>query len=104
MDPDHPEQVPDIVLPIKRAKSIKGLDYNLLDESIYWIDHGKRGEQNVKQSIRRSQDNGVTERLNVFDNIGEGTKAFYPFDIVIDPFTQLMYWSCLTTNSINVTR
>lgn len=99
IDPKHPEEVPDIVLPIKRARSIQSIDYNPLDEMIYWIDQGKR-EQPSRQIIRRSRDTGETDRLGLFDKADK----FVPYDIVIDPYTQLLYWTCEHTNSINVTR
>ena len=99
IDPANPTEVPDIVLPIKRAKSIQSIDYNPLDNMIYWIDQGKR-DQPSRQIIRRSSDTGETDRLDAF----EKADKFVPFDIVIDPFTQLMYWTCEQTNSINVTR
>ena len=99
IDPARPTEVPDIVLPIKRAKSIQSIEYNSLDKMIYWIDEGKR-DQPSRQVIRRSTDTGLMDRLDAF----EKSDKFVPFDIVIDPFTQLMYWTCEHTNSINVTR
>ena len=104
LDPTNPDQVPDIVLPIKRAKAIQGMDYNMMDKNIYWIDQGKRGEQPLRQSLRRSLDNGEVDRIDVFDKVPSGAQHLFPFDLVIDPYTQLLYWSCLQTNSVNVTR
>jgi len=104
MDPVYPDQVPDLVLPIKRAKSIQAMGYNQMDKNIYWIDQGKRGEQPSRQSIRRSLDTGETDRLDSFDKMSSGSGGLFPYDIVIDPYTQLLYWSCVQTNSINVTR
>ena len=99
IDATSPGEVPDIVLPIKKARSIQALDYNPWDKMIYWVDHGK-GEQPARQVIKRAQDTGETDKLGVFEKVDK----FLPFDIAIDPYTQLLYWTCETTNTINVTR
>ena len=30
--------------------------------------------------------------------------TYYPYDIAVDPYGRLLYWTCAHTNSINVTR
>ena len=37
------EEVPEIVLPIKWARSIQSVSYDQVEDMIYWVDHG-RGE------------------------------------------------------------
>lgn len=93
------EEVPDIVLPIKRARSIQSVSYDQVEDMIYWVDHG-RGEQPARQVIRRARDTGLTDRLQMFDR----QERFLPFDLAIDPFTRSLYWTCANTNTINVTR
>jgi low density lipoprotein receptor-related protein 5/6 len=95
-----PGEVPDIVLPIKRARSIQALDYNPWDQMIYWVDHGKGDQPARGQVIKRARDTGETDKLGLFEKVDK----FLPFDIAIDPFTQLLYWTCETANTINVTR
>jgi len=92
-------QVPDIILPIRRARSIQSLEYNPVDKYIYWVDQGKR-EQHSRRIIRRARDNGMSDSLNIFD---KGDQVV-PYDMAIDPYTQNLYWTCELTNSINVTR
>jgi len=99
IDPNHNSEVPDIVLPIKRAKAIQSIEYNSLDRMIYWIDHGKR-EQPYRTVIQRSPDTGETSRLGTFVK----SASFAPYDIVIDSYTQLLYCTCEHTNYVNVTR
>merc|ERR1719362_1376835 len=53
LDPSLPDEVPDMVLPIKRARSIQAVSYDSVDGMIYWVDHG-RGEQPARQVIRRT--------------------------------------------------
>ena len=77
MSEDH---VPDIVLPIKKARSIQSISYDQLEELIYWVDHG-RDQQPARQVIRRSSDLGDTQVLNRLDK-------FLPFDLTIDPVTR----------------
>ena len=73
-------QVPDIVLPIKKARSIQSISYDQVEEMIYWVDHG-RDQQPARQVIRRSSDLGDTQVLNRLDK-------FLPFDLAIDPTTR----------------
>merc|ERR1719410_2999475 len=81
-----PHHAPDIVLPIKRARSIQAISYDQVEDMIYWVDHG-RGEQPARQAIRRARDTGLTDRLQMFDR-------FLPFDLAIDPTTRSLFWSC----------
>jgi len=94
-----PHHAPDIVLPIKRARSIQAISYDQVEDMIYWVDHG-RGEQPARQVIRRARDTGLTDRLQMFDR----QERFLPFDLTIDPITRSLYWTCANTNTINVTR
>ena len=74
------DQVPDIVLPIKKARSIQSISYDQVEQMIYWVDHG-RDQQPARQVIRRSSDLGDTQVLNRLDK-------FLPFDLTIDPVTR----------------
>ena len=66
LDPSLPNEVPDMVFPIKRARSIQAVSYDSVDGMIYWVDHG-RGEQPARQVIRRSRDTGMVDRVQLFD-------------------------------------
>ena len=99
LDPSMPDEVPDMVLPIKRARSIQAVSYDSVDGMIYWVDHG-RGEQPARQVIRRSRDTGMVDRVQLFDR----QDRFLPYDLVVDPWTQTLYWTCANTNTINATR
>jgi len=90
------DDVPDIVLPIRRARSIQSVSYDQVTGMIYWVDQG-RGDQPARQVIRRSTDEGDTQ---MFDRLDK----FQPFDLVIDPTSRSLFWSCMETNTINVTR
>ena len=94
-----PDEVPDMVLPIKRARSIQAVSYDSVEGMIYWVDHG-RGEQPARQVIRRSRDTGMVDRVQLFDR----QDRFLPYDLVVDPWTQTLYWTCANTNTINATR
>jgi low density lipoprotein receptor-related protein 5/6 len=99
LDPGQPDEVPDMVLPIKRARSIQAVAYDPLEEMIYWVDHG-RGEQPARQVIRRARDTGGIDRVQLFDR----ADRFLPYDLVINPYSQTLYWTCANTNTINATR
>ena len=93
-------EVPDMVLPIKRARSIQAVSYDPLEGMIYWVDHGRGSEQPARQVIRRARDTGGADRLQLFDRADH----FLPYDLVINPYTQTLYWTCANTNTINATR
>ena len=73
-------EVPDIVLPIRRARSIQAVSYDAVSGLVYWLDAG-RGEQPARQVIRRAAHTGHTQVFDVMDK-------FQPFDLVIDPLTR----------------
>ena len=100
LEPDLPEEVPDMVLPIKRARSIQAVAYDPQEEMIYWVDHG-RGEQPARQVIRRARDTGGADRIPLFERSGD---RHLPYDLVIDPYSRTLYWTCANTNTINATR
>ena len=80
---DHEEDtqdVPDVVLPIRKARSIQSVSYDAVAGMVYWVDNG-RNDASVRQVIRRSNDAGDTE---MFDRLDK----FQPFDLVIDPLTR----------------
>jgi len=102
LDPHLPDEVPNIVLPVKRARSIHALDFDPAERIIYWVDLGAvRSEGRPgRQIIRRSKETGDSDKLGVFAKM----EKFPPFDLVIDPFTRTLYWTSANTNAINVTR
>ena len=75
-------EVPDIVLPIRRARSIQSVSYDSLTGLLYWLDAG-RGDQPARQIIRRASHTG-SGHTQVFDIMDK----FQPFDLVIDPLTR----------------
>lgn len=81
----------EVTLSISNSKHIKAMTYDQYDHSIYWID-GKNPQ------IKR-----------VFLN-GSGTEMIVQsvhsdlYDIVIDPYSRILFWTSSKTNSINATR
>lgn len=98
MDDGHPDEVPDLALPIHGARDIQSIGYDPTDRLIYWIDYGSKKKAKHFISIRRAYDNGT-----LLDRIFHGAD-FRPYDLVVDPYARLLYWSCEQTNAINVTR
>lgn len=72
-------------------KNSRAIAYDQLEYSIYWIDG--------KANIKRMQINGTTIEVVVV-----GGKDTQPLDLVIDPYSRLLFWSCNKTRAINVTR
>ena len=80
MSQENNNEVPDVVLPLRKARSIQSVSYDQVSGMVYWVDTG-RGDAPVRQVIRRSTDAGHTE---MFDRLDK----FQPFDLVIDPSTR----------------
>ena len=97
--PEVEGEVPDLVLPIKKARSIQSVAYDQTEDMIYWVDHG-RGEQPGRQLIRRARDTGDTPRIPLFDRL----ERFLPFDLAVDPATRSLYWTSADAATVNVTR
>ena len=72
--------MPDIVLPIRRARAIQSVSYDSVQGLVYWLDAG-RGEQPARQVLRRASVTGQTQAFDFMDK-------FQPFDLVIDPLTR----------------
>lgn len=89
------EECPDVALPITGAKNVRGIEYDPITKHIYWID-GK------SQAIKRSYENGSHTVVLVNGNLSE--KSYHFYDMAIDPYNRLLFWSCSLTDSINVTR
>jgi len=105
LDETHPDEVHDLVLPVRGARDIRSLDYDPQNRLIYWIDHGskKKTEHPPRVQIKRAFDNGTLhpeKRLHYSKEIG----TFRPYDLKVDWNTRLLFWTCELTNSINVTR
>ena len=77
---DDIDEVPDIVLPVRKARSIQSVSYDQVAGMIYWMDNG-RSDQQARQVIRRSTLDGNTQMFDILDK-------FQPFDLVIDPITR----------------
>ena len=105
LDEKHPNEVNDLVLPVRGARDIRSLDYDPENRLIYWIDHGskKKTEHPPRVQIKRAFDNGTLhpeKRLHYSKEIG----TFRPYDLKVDWNTRLLFWTCELTNSINITR
>ena len=52
------------------------------------------------QSIKRAYDNGT----HAGPAFVPYSSIHFPFDMAVDPYARLLYWTCANTNAINVTR
>ena len=98
MDEKHPDEVPDLALGIDGARDIQSIGYDPVDGLIYWIDYGSKRKARHTISIRRAFENGT-----LVDRILHGSN-FKPYDLAVDPYSRILFWSCEQTNAINVTR
>ncbi|KAG7162923.1 Low-density lipoprotein receptor-related protein 6-like 3 [Homarus americanus] len=86
-------ECPTLILPIHSMRNVRAIDYDPIDQLVYWVD-GRVG------SLRRAHHNGT--RGEVF--VSNSLEKIYPYDIVVDPFTRVLFWSCARNNIINVTK
>lgn len=80
-------------LPIVGLKSIRALSYDPVDRNIYVIDRKTK-------SINRFNDSEI-QATTVLAN---GDKQFKPYDLDIEPFSRLLFWTCSKTNVISILR
>lgn len=111
------DQSPDIILPIHVTKNVRAVSYDPLERLVYWVDG--------RQNIRRARDDGsmVTlpaegEQLLLLQMLTfalcgplqASIVASSPaqqvdnqlHDLSLDPYSRHIYWTCETTNTINV--
>nr|AVT42511.1 Wnt co-receptor arrow [Lithobius atkinsoni] len=84
---------PDVILPMHGLKNVKALSFDPVTGYLFWID-GRA------QTIKRAFDNG-TSMATLVPNPQE---TFHPYDLAIDPYTRVMFWTCAKNDVINVTR
>lgn len=85
---------PDVNLPVHGLKNVKAIDYDPAEELVYWIDA-------KTHSIKRSYDNG-TKISTLVSSVS--LESLHPYDMALDPYSRVIYWTCALHNVINVTR
>ena len=79
----------DVLLPVRGLNDVLAIDYDIKSQLVFWID----GHTN---QIKCAQQNGTgVHTLKISKNAS-------PFDLAIDPYGQLLYWTDSVFNSINV--
>uniref|UniRef100_A0A8C5WL86 LDL receptor related protein 5 n=1 Tax=Leptobrachium leishanense TaxID=445787 RepID=A0A8C5WL86_9ANUR len=91
------QQSPDLILPIHGLRNVKAIGYDPLDKLIYWVD----GRQNV---IKRAKDDGSQPFVVVSTPNQSQAQEKQPHDFSMDIYSHSLYWTCETTNTINVNR
>lgn len=88
------EQSPDIILPIHVLRNVRAVSYDPLDRLVYWLDG--------RQNIRRARDDGAMSSMIVSTSVQPVDSQLH--DLSLDPYSRHIYWTCETTNTINVQR
>ncbi|KAM6973495.1 low-density lipoprotein receptor-related protein 5 isoform 2-T2 [Aplochiton taeniatus] len=87
------EQSPDIILPIHVLRNVRAISYDPLERLVYWVDG--------RQNIRRARDDGALATVVVSTTPAQSVEK-QPHDLSLDPYSRRLYWTCETTNTINV--
>ncbi|KAK7073342.1 Low-density lipoprotein receptor-related protein 6 [Halocaridina rubra] len=90
---DDINEAPTLILPIHNMRNVRAIDYDPVDEFVYWIDG--RGH-----TLRRAHHNGTLGQVFV----SNPSEKIYPYSIAVEPFTRVILWSCAMNNVINVTK
>ncbi|KAH3884133.1 hypothetical protein DPMN_008105 [Dreissena polymorpha] len=88
---DDSDASPDVILPLTDVNKIRAIDYDPVKEHIYWIG-GK--SKSIKHAKVDGSEDGVV--LNKKDSDGN----IRPFDLAIDPFSRVLFYSSAETDSI----
>ncbi|XP_062917915.1 low-density lipoprotein receptor-related protein 5-like isoform X1 [Mobula hypostoma] len=91
------QQSPDIILPVHGLRNVKAVDYDAVDKLIYWID----GRQNI---IKRARDDGSQAFVVVSGPNQSQNPDIQPHDLSLDIYSRTVYWTCETSNTVNVNR
>uniref|UniRef100_A0A2S2P0K4 Low-density lipoprotein receptor-related protein 6 n=2 Tax=Schizaphis graminum TaxID=13262 RepID=A0A2S2P0K4_SCHGA len=83
----------DSSLPVIGLKHVKAVEYDPISHMIYWID-GRT------QMIKRCHENGSNPSMF----IGNNGNTYNLYDLALEPYNRLLFWTCTVTDTINVTR
>ncbi|XP_037071386.1 low-density lipoprotein receptor-related protein 6-like [Pollicipes pollicipes] len=88
-----PDEAPDITLPISAVRNARALSFDPNNQHLYWADA-------KTQTIRRARDDNTAQYILVHSLGG----SHRPYDIQVEPYSGVLFWSCTEQNAINVTR
>lgn len=88
---------PDIVLPFQSSNSLRSIEYDPFRDVIYFI------EGSSKISSMKSDASQVATLLDTSTE-GSPVARMVPFDMVLDPANDILYWSDMTYGTIVMTR
>ncbi|XP_061077917.1 low-density lipoprotein receptor-related protein 5 [Conger conger] len=90
------EQSPDIILPIHVQRNVRAVTFDPVERLVYWVD-GK--------NIRRARDDGSQSSVVVTTAPGhQQSPDRQPHDLSLDPYSRTVFWTCESSNTINVHR
>lgn len=95
MDEFDLDSAPDVVLPLSMLRNVTAMEYDPVEHFVYWINSGRK-----TKAIKRAKFNGSD--MTTFVN-GNNDAGIQPFDLVIEPYSRLLFYSCIKNNVINFT-
>ncbi|KAF0298635.1 Low-density lipoprotein receptor-related protein 6 [Amphibalanus amphitrite] len=90
-----PGEAPDITLPITHLRNPRALSFDPRNQHLYWADA-------KTETIRRARDDNTAQVILVHSS--SNAVRHRPFDIQVEPYSGVLFWSCAEQNTINVTR
>ena len=98
-DPRSPNKydIPEVTTTIPNMKNVKAISYDSYENFLYWVESNPNSKYSA---IKRSLLNG-TDGETILHSSHNNMMAM---DLVVDPYSRLLFWTCNITHSINVTR
>ncbi|KAI1297176.1 Low-density lipoprotein receptor-related protein 6 [Halotydeus destructor] len=93
ISPTPEQEIFEAIVPLHSLKIVKSLGYDPIERFTYWID-------TRTLSIRKAHENGTRPQAL----ISNALDLIAPYDLVVDPYSRLLFWTCSKSNSMNITR
>lgn len=76
---------------------MRAIECDINTKQIYWID-------NKAFTIKHSSENGSHSVAIIGGNRNSNEEYCHLYDMTLDPISEVLFWSCSGTDSINATR
>ncbi|XKL62898.1 hypothetical protein PGB90_002731 [Kerria lacca] len=110
------DECPEVILPVPGFKLARAMEFDPISKYLYWIEGKdnissiKRGSENESHkgkdnvsAIKRGSEN-ESHSFVILSGNNSDKKRVHFYDMVLEPYSKLIFWSCSWTDSINITR
>lgn len=94
--PDQTDDCADVTLRVQGLKNVRAIEFDPVTQHVYWVDVRA-------MTIRRALENRTQQQHSSTVVVSIGGNG-HPFDLALDPLGRLLFWTCSTDDTLNVTR